>query len=238
MSVKMILFDLDGTLLPMDQDVFMKSYFGGLAKKLAPAGYTDVKQLVGAIMSGTAAMVANDGRTTNEEVFWDRFAGILGEGINENKYLLEDFYRNEFENVRESCGYNEAAGKTVKLLKEKGFRVSLATNPLFPQMATESRLRWSGVSREDIEWLGSYENSHYCKPNLAYYKEITDILGVDPTECLMVGNDVGEDMIAEQLGMKVFLLTDCLLNRKGEDITRYPQGSFDELIEYVNNILM
>ena len=187
--------------------------------------------------SGIDASIKNDGSMTNEQAFWEKFEQRLGARIKDDQYLLDDFYRNEFEQIQNVCGYNEKAARTVKSLKEKGFRVSLATNPLFPNMATESRLRWSGVSREDIEWLGSYENSHYCKPNLAYYKEITDILGVDPTECLMVGNDVGEDMIAEQLGMKVFLLTDCLLNRKGEDITRYPQGSFDELIEYVNNTL-
>ena len=27
MAIKTILFDLDGTLLPMDQDVFVKDYF-------------------------------------------------------------------------------------------------------------------------------------------------------------------------------------------------------------------
>lgn len=48
----------------------------------------------------------------------------------------------------------------------------------------------------------------------------------------MVGNDVKEDMIAESLGMKVFLLTDCLINREGQDISRYRHGSFDCLSEY------
>ena len=35
MNIKAVLFDLDGTLLPMDQDIFVKSYFGLLAKKLS-----------------------------------------------------------------------------------------------------------------------------------------------------------------------------------------------------------
>lgn len=37
--MQMILFDLDGTLLPMDQEVFTKAYFQRLAAKLAPYGY-------------------------------------------------------------------------------------------------------------------------------------------------------------------------------------------------------
>ena len=52
----------------------------------------------------------------------------------------------------------------------------------------------------------------------------------------MVGNDVGEDMAAAKLGMKTFLLTDCLINRNGEDISVYPNGSFDELIEFISNL--
>ena len=34
-----VFFDLDGTLLPMDQDAFTKDYFKRLAGKLAPLGY-------------------------------------------------------------------------------------------------------------------------------------------------------------------------------------------------------
>ena len=55
MSTKAVLFDLDGTLLPMDQDSFVKFYFGGLAKKLAPHGY-DPQALIAAIWTGTKAM--------------------------------------------------------------------------------------------------------------------------------------------------------------------------------------
>ena len=58
-------FDLDGTLLPMDQDVFVKAYFGGISKRLAPLGY-EPQALIGAIWSGTAAMVKNNGEVLNE----------------------------------------------------------------------------------------------------------------------------------------------------------------------------
>lgn len=67
--IKVILFDLDGTLLPMDQEIFVKTYFGLIAQKLAPYGYQP-KELIEAVWAGTKAMVKNDGRKTNEEVFW------------------------------------------------------------------------------------------------------------------------------------------------------------------------
>ena len=52
----------------------------------------------------------------------------------------------------------------------------------------------------------------------------------------MIGNDVAEDMITRELGMKVFLLTDCLINRNKTDITQYPQGSFPELKVFLETI--
>ena len=74
-SLKMILFDLDGTLLPMDQDTFVKTYFGLLAQKLVPYGY-EPHGLMKAIWSGVSAMVKNTGETANEEAFWKDFTGI------------------------------------------------------------------------------------------------------------------------------------------------------------------
>jgi FMN phosphatase YigB (HAD superfamily) len=109
----------------------------------------------------------------------------------------------------------------------------LATNPLFPAVATESRIRWAGLSPEDFELYTTFENSRYCKPNLAYYEDILATLSVSGEECVMVGNDVEEDMIAERLGMKTFLLTDCLINKNGEDISKWAHGGFEELKEFL-----
>ena len=112
----------------------------------------------------------------------------------------------------------------------------LATNPLFPVVATESRIRWAGLKKEDFELVTTYENSRHCKPNPDYYKDIMEEIKVRPQECLMVGNDVKEDMIAESLGMKVFLLTDCLINKEEKDISVYPNGDFNELLAYVDTL--
>lgn len=100
-------------------------------------------------------------------------------------------------------------------------------------MATESRIKWAGLDKADFELYTTYENSHYCKPSPAYYGEILEKLSLEPAECLMVGNDASEDGAAQELGIKVFLLTDCLINKKGIDINAYPHGSFKELSEYI-----
>ena len=97
-------------------------------------------------------------------------------------------------------------------------------------------MRWAGLAPEDFEYYTTYENSSYGKPNLKYYEEILEKIGAKAEECLMVGNDVAEDMVTEKLGMKVFLMTECLINKHNEDIEKYPHGSFDQLITYIQNL--
>lgn len=232
MDITTVLFDLDGTLLPMDMDTFTNGYFGLLVKKLAPRGY-DPEKLIGAIWAGTGAMAANDGSRTNEAVFWDRFAQIFGEHALGDIPLFEEFYAGEFQQARDFCGYNEWAAKAVRAIKGSGRRVALATNPIFPRVGTESRVRWTGLEPSEFELVTTYENSRYCKPNVNYYREVLDQLDAKPKECLMVGNDVTEDGAARELGMEVFLITDCLINKAGKDIAADLHGSFEDLVRFV-----
>ena len=231
MSITTVLFDLDGTLLPMDQEMFVKAYFGGLAKRLAPHGY-EPQALVDGIWKGTAAMVRNDGSRRNEDAFWDTFTALFGENAKADTPHFDAYYREDFDGVAASCGYSPKAREVIDYLKENGIRTVLATNPIFPAIATEKRMRWAGLSPDDFIHYTTYENSRYCKPNPAYYNDILSQLGLCPEECVMVGNDVEEDMVAATLGMKVFLLTDCLISRNKTDISQYPNGGFEDLLVY------
>ena len=236
MKIKAVFFDLDGTLLPMDQDIFIKAYLGGLVNLLAPKGY-EPKAIAGALWKSTDAMVKNDGAKTNEEVFWDNFCAILGKEIKNEDTALEKFYKTDYQKIKEYCGYNPKSKELVDRLNALGITVVLATNPVFPAIATESRMRWAGLSPEDFSIYTTYENSRHCKPNLDYYKTLLEQVGVQPSECLMVGNDVGDDMVAESLGMKVFLLTDCLINKTDRATEDFRHGDFDDLIKYIEELI-
>jgi len=230
-----ILFDLDGTLLPMDMDEFTTSYFAALARHMAPYGY-EPQQLIRDVWAGTKAMVQNDGSRTNEEAFWrfwqdrypDRAASAVGQ--------FTDYYAGDFENARAVCGRVEGLSALIEGFKARGLRVALATNPLFPDVATRKRIAWAGLKPEQFALYTTYENSRFCKPNLDYYREVTAKLGVAPEECLMVGNDVDEDMVAERLGMRVFLIDTHVLNKSGADLSRWPRGDFAALAAFVDTL--
>lgn len=132
---------------------------------------------------------------------------------------------------------NPAAAGVVALCRQNGLRTALATNPIFPSVATESRIRWAGLQPQAFELYTTYENTGFCKPNPAYYRDIAERLDVAPQACLMVGNDVDEDMAARRLGMQVFLLTDCLINKDDKDIAAYPNGGFSELEKYIMSMV-
>lgn len=233
--IKNVLFDLDGTLLPMDMDVFTNAYFKELAKKMIPYGYNP-DDLVKGIWKGTGAMVRNDGTKTNEEAFWEVFLKIFGEEHKSDLPVFNDFYENEFNKAKEVCGFNTASAEVISTLKSKGLNVVLASNPLFPMVAQKSRMNWAGLNVEDFSYITSYENSHFCKPSKEYYTEIAELLNLNPSECLMVGNNATEDMVAREAGMEVFLLTDCLINDDNVDLSQFRQGGFDELKKIIEEI--
>lgn len=234
--IKAVCFDLDGTLLPLDIDEFCKYYFGMLAKRMAAHGYEPMA-LIDAIKVGTKAMYQNDGRDTNETVFWNAFCKIFGEGARADEPKFAEFYETEFDKARDACGFEPEAAPTVQACLDRGLRVCAATNPLFPEIATRKRLTWAGVDPKSLAFYTTYEDCRYCKPHPGYFTDVAKRLGLSPEECLMVGNDVDEDMAAAEVGMPVFLLlNEHLLNRSSRDVSAYPQGGFAELMDYIDTL--
>ncbi|MBE5959804.1 MAG: HAD family hydrolase [Lachnospiraceae bacterium] len=227
-----ILFDLDGTLLPMDQEHFVNLYFKALASHLAPSGIP-IQNLMDAVNGGMNAMIQNDGDKTNEERFWDAFSSVLGNDIRKMEPDFMNFYETSFHQAKESTCVSPYAKDAISLLKQKGYHIVLATNPVFPPIATHGRIRWAGLDPADFERITTYDNSSYCKPNLAYYREILTVIGKRPDECMMVGNDVEEDMVAGNLGLSTFLITDCMINRKNLSFDKIRHGDFKAFYDFV-----
>ena len=229
--LKTILFDLDGTLLPIDTDRFVHQYMKSLSAHMGhlipPA------QLVQQIWASTEAMIRNtDPAHTNERVFADDFFPKVQKEETELMPVFDAFYREKFCHLQEVCpGLPGLARQVVQAALDRGYEVALTTNPIFPRMAIEERMRWIGV--HDLPWrlVTVYEEMHACKPQPAYYQEVLSLLGRAPGECLMVGNDVQEDGIAAKVGIPVFFVTDHLINRTDTPVPADRSGTLAQFLE-------
>lgn len=231
--IKTVFLDLDGTLLPMDQDLFTKAYFKALTQHMA--AYRNPDELIKAVWVGTEAMIRNDGKETNETVFWKTYTSIFGSDSRSDLELFTAFYEQHFDNLKSVCMPTPDAGRLISFLQKNRVTAVLASNPLFPMIAQEKRVRWAGLSPADFAFITSYESSTYCKPSPGYYEELLHRLRLNPAETLMVGNDAEEDIAAAETGMQVFLLTDNPVNRRGRDLSVFPNGSYPELFDFLEN---
>lgn len=204
--IKAILFDLDGTVLPMNEEEFTKGYFELLCKKLVSYGYNK-DELTSAVWAGTKMMLANDGSKTNEEVFWNCFAQKYGKEKLKDKTLFDEFYLNEFKQSKVFCAENNLAKKVVKLAKLMGYKTILASNPIFPKDGMITKMNFVGLESQDFDYITSYENSHYSKPNPKYFEEILVSNNLNSEEVIFFGNSEKEDLPAEKVGIKTFLVT-------------------------------
>jgi len=233
--MKAILFDMDRTLLPMDEELFIKTYFGGLAKKLCPVGI-DKDPLVAAIWKATRAMIRNDGNTTNEEVFWRVFVEETGRDAAPFMEASSAFYQKEFFEIKAVTSGNPLAVEAVQAARKAADRVVLASQPIFPMAAQIARASFVGLKPEDFDHITAYETESYAKPNPKYYEAICERLGVEPKDCLMIGNDEREDMYAASAaGLNCYLVTDNI-NAREDCPWNGPRGTFKDMTEMLKSL--
>ncbi|MDN5348336.1 MAG: hypothetical protein PWP65_1900 [Clostridia bacterium] len=229
MRFKYLLFDLDGTILPMDMNIFLRAYLKLLSARLT--AYLEPQLFIEHLMAATATMIRDlNPNRTNAEVFMDDFFHRTGLPEAEVKAIFDDFYQRDFPTLARFTQPTPLAPKIFDRALERGYELVIATNPIFPRIAIEERLRWAGVGGYPFRLVTVYEEMHFCKPQLEYYSEILAILGARPEECLMVGNDVEEDLIAGQLGIATFLVEDCLINQKNLQIKADYRGRLADLL--------
>ena len=235
MGVKTILFDLDGTLLPMDLDIFIKKYFQALTRRFADK--MDPEKFIEDLNISTMAMIkSEDSKRTNQEIFIEDFFERVPLDKEEAMPEINEFYLTEFPKLKDKINLNLDNWKVKQLMDAvfaSGYDVVIATNPIFPKEAIEERLRWIGLEDYDYKLVTSYEEMHFCKPNPKYFQEICDKIGAEPSECLMVGNDMEEDLPASLLGMKTFIVEDFVIDRETGKFNPDYRGSLEDLHQKV-----
>lgn len=203
-TFKAIFFDLDGTLLDNAMGSFLPHYFERLSARVAHIA--PPKAFIAHLLAATEAMVANDGRATNAEVFAAAFYPFADRTRAELEPIFEAFYSKDFPRLRDLTRTKPEARPVVEAAFAAGYAVAIATNPLFPETAIRQRMAWAGVANLPYTWITTYENSHYCKPNPSYWAEVCARVGHPPEACLVVG-DEHMDMVAANIGCPTYLVS-------------------------------
>ncbi|MBO4366341.1 MAG: HAD family hydrolase [Clostridia bacterium] len=229
--IKALFFDLDGTLLPLDQDTFTNAFIGLIAGRFGNIPAWGGKAFLGIMMRSVESVVRNDGSLSNEDRFWLTMETMLPGKTKEIREAFLDFYATGFADAKAVTFPDARIPAFVSGWKQKGYRLFCATSPIFPLFVQEMRLRWAGFE-EPSDWfedITGSENCSFCKPNPDYYRDLCARSGLQPEDCLMIGNDADEDGSAADAGMSFFLLTDHMLNRKQKDLSAVPRGTWADL---------
>lgn len=235
MALTTLLFDLDGTLLPLDLDAFMKAYFEELtplvSHLIAPADF------VRHVWSSTEDMIRNeDPAVTNIQAFLDSF--LMATRSEEATFwpIFEAFYANGFKKLRRLTQPTAISREICRTSLDKGYQVVIATNPIFPAEAIHERMSWAGIDDLPITFVTTMEEMHYCKPSPKYFIEILEHVDATPLDCMMFGNDVQEDGVAGKIGMQTYLVTDYLIDRGVGHLEFTHQGRLEDVLTFVNEL--
>ncbi len=235
-AYRAILFDLDGTLCPMELEEFLGGYFKDIACYAAEHGI-DAEKFARAFGAGAMAMGKRaPGGKTNHDLFWDVFFGEFDPNEADWEGLFADYYDTRFGEIGANVEANPATRRAIDALVAKGYPLVLATQPMFPRRAVEWRLAWAGVADAPFRYISTYENSTAVKPQVEYYAEVLERCGLSAADVLMVGNNTLDDLAAAKLGVDVYLVTDHLLDPEDRGLEGVAHGTMEEFASWAESL--
>lgn len=231
---KALLLDLDGTLINVDLDQFLKRYTQLLAQSFAPE--VPPERFGPAFMEGVMAMMdETSSDRANGQRFYDRFCPKVGVDQRWAVERADRFYQETYSTLRTMVQPIPAAPRLVEAARKRDWMVVVATQPLFPRIAIEERMRWGGLDPAAFDYITHMDAFRACKPNPLFFQELCQAIGVPPSRCVMVGNDVHDDMPAAGLGMATFLAKDFLLRADHPAPPPRAEGSLEDLLQLVES---
>jgi len=205
--VQGVLFDLDGTLLEIDLGDFLRRYFDALGPVISEITGLSASASLEAVMRATELSCLPHPGRTNEEVWAERFAELTNRELGDAGWQrIAEFYRDDFPGLQADAMPRDGGRAAIEAARRTGARVAIATNPIFPRAAIVERMRWAEIAPDDVDVVTTYETMHACKPLPGYFSQTAALLGVNPLECLMVGDDPVLDMAAADVGMRTFFV--------------------------------
>jgi FMN phosphatase YigB (HAD superfamily) len=232
--VQAVLFDLDGTLVDVDMQVFIPLYLRRLAGCMEP--YAEPPRVERTLRTAMMAMLAGtDGQCSLEELLRSMLTDDLPLAWPDYQAGLARFCRDDLPQLQSLVKPHPLARNLVEACLARGWRVALATNPVFPREVIDARLAWGGLADLPFQPVTSYETSRQCKPHPGFFHDLLAKLALPPQACLMVGNDTLHDLAAGRVGMPTCLLTTWRIDR-APDLPADWEGSHQALLEQLRTL--
>ena len=233
-NIQAVLFDLDGTLIDVDMNLFVPGYLRRLTEQMRDqVNPVDATQ---ALHRAVAAMFANtDASRTLETILLEVLQTDLNISPDQYAEYLERFCQYDLEALRPLVTGHPLSSRLIESSLARGWKVVLATNPIFPRVAIDARLAWAELDGDAFHHVTAYETAHFCKPSPVFFEEILDCLQLPAEACLMVGNDALHDLSASQVGMQTCLLTPWRIKRAGARFKADWEGDHEELLSLIES---
>lgn len=225
--IQAILFDLEGTLINVNMADFMRNYLGILAPRFANLLSPDKfsKQLLRCL---EASQSNPKPEQTNIQTFYDDFSKATGQSILTLRPIFQEFYESDFPALRCLVQAIPQGDKVVEYAIQQGFLTAVASNPVLPLIAMQEHVRWAGLTPEHFKIIPALDNFHHFKPQLGFFRELAEGLGVEPENCLLVSGQA-QDIIYRELGMKMFFVGSL----ESEEQVDY-SGNLDDLFRLIS----
>ncbi|MFX0123941.1 MAG: HAD family hydrolase [Candidatus Hodarchaeota archaeon] len=204
-DITTLLFDIDNTLLLFDDHEFIRIYVTNIHNYFKEE-QLNLEKFMNIFLTSTNKMTKkNQSKLDNLSKFAVDFESRINVSHNEIIKRFRDFYRSDFIEVCKIMTLHPIARDLLKLASNH-FKLVAATNPLFPTIANETRFSQTGLDRFPWMEITSAENYHFAKPHIEFYEELLDKINKYPSECMIIGDDPINDMVAGKIGIRTFLV--------------------------------
>jgi len=220
-----VLFDLDGTLLDMDGDAFLEDYIDKLADFLHP--WIVKERFTSALWSAAVgALASGHSGQSNRDVLIKSLSDTLSVDPQPLRDHIDQFNETRSALVMPGGHPRNGARRAVEAAHVLGMKIAVATTPIYGLPVVMDRLARADVA--DMPWdLIASDSFCSTKPYPAYYHEVANFLGVNPDQCLMVGDDAFNDLAARATGMATYYVGPPM-----GGLAVGPSGTLEDLVTF------
>ena len=229
---KVIIFDMDGTIID-SVGIWNKTdeiLIGKLAKR--EISVPNIQQIRDGILA----------ECKSDDIYLE-YCDFLRKKFDSNlsaREILDLRWDISDEYIKSKIDYKPNADKLLHLLREKGYILALATTTTNIQLNAYRNFNTNIKGKADIDEMFSLvlskEDVQEKKPSPEVHNKIMQLLGVSPSECLIIEDSLIGVQAGKNAGIEVAVMYDKYSDGDREEINKladYRFASFDEVINQI-----